>query len=180
MRALGLERERRAASHISRRALLATGTTAIGALAVSWSRPLWPSGARAEPYRDFMRLSALLVPHRLDAVTGRRLATAMKADQSPMAGYVTTLLTLAAAKRASKVEDFFPFTTGAARAAALQIVSAWYLGVVEDVPGAVVFANVDALMFKPTSDVMTIPTYAPAGPSAWGGFSPPLAAMPSF
>lgn len=176
----GLDGKDRAASHLSRRALLATATTAMGGLVVGWSRPVWSSNAGGETYRDFLRLSALLIPHRLDEVTGRRLAAAMKADQPPLAGYVTTLLALAATKRASTVEDFFPFATGATRAAALKIISAWYLGVVEDVPEAQVFANVDALMFKPTSDVMTIPTYAPAGPSAWGGFSPPLAAMPTF
>lgn len=180
MKDSGLDREGCAAPHLSRRALLATTTTVMGGLVVGWSRPVWSSNAQPETYRDFMRLSALLVSHRLDEVTGRRLAAAMEADQLPMAGHVTTLLALAATKRASKAEDFFPFATGAPRATALKMISAWYLGVVEDKPGAQVFANVDALMFRPTSDVMTIPTYAPAGPSAWGGFSPPLAAMPTF
>lgn len=165
---------------LSRRALLAAGTCGLGGLTFGWTRSAWSTGVAPEPYRDFLRLSALLVPHRLDEVTGERLALEMRADQPPMADYIASLLALAAAKRASRVEDFFPFATGAPRAAALRIISAWYLGVVDDAPGARVFANADALMFKPTADVMTIPTYAVAGPSNWGGFSPPLAAMPAF
>ena len=165
---------------MSRRALLAAGTCGVGGLAFGWTRSAWSTRLVGEPHRDFLRLSALLVPHRLDEVTGERLALEMRADQPPMADYIASLLALATAKRASRAEDFFPFATAAPRAAALRIISAWYLGVVEDVPGARVFANADALMFKPTADVMTVPTYAVAGPNNWGGFSPPLAAMPVF
>lgn len=156
------------------------GACATGALVIGWSRSARSSDVEDEKYQDFMRLSALLIPHRLDTVTGHRLAAAFRADRPPIADHVAALLRLAAAKQATTVEEFFPFAAGAPRATVLRIVSAWYLGVVEDRPGAQVFANVDALMFKPTSDVMTIPTYPTAGPSDWGGLSPPLAAMPAF
>ena len=84
--------------------------------------------------------------------------------------------------RAGRVVDHAQIPCGydLQRGAALKIISAWYLGVIDDAPGATVFANFDALMFKPTSDVMTIPSYAPAGPNHWNSLSPPLAAMPSF
>ncbi len=78
------------------------------------------------------------------------------------------------------VEDFFPFASDEAKASALRIISAWYLGVVEDAPGAKVIAYELALMFKPTSDVMTIPTYSISRPNGWGAAAPPLSAMPTF
>lgn len=159
--------------------LAAGGTIAVGGLAVH-SFPVWSTVAKANAYKDFLRLSALLVPHVLDELTGKRLAIAFKADQPPMKLHVAAMLALAAARRATKVEDFYPFATGSSKAAALRIISAWYLGVVEDVPTAQVFADQAALMYKPTSDVMTIPTYAVAGPSEWNAVSAPLNPMPKF
>ncbi len=163
----------------SRRAMLAAAC-ATSALALGCTSSPKPSGLENARFQDFMRLSVLLIPHGLDTITGHRLAAAFEADRPPIAGHIAALLQLAASKRATTVEEFFPFAAGAPRATALRIISAWYLGVVEDKAGAQVFANVDALMFKPMSDVMTIPTYPSAGPNDWGRFSPPLAAMPSF
>jgi hypothetical protein len=63
---------------------------------------------------------------------------------------------------------------------ALAIISAWYTGVVEDSANAEVFAFETALMYQPTRDVMTIPTYAISGPSGWTAQAPPLGNMPTF
>ncbi len=156
----------------------------MGVVAISGftagSSPGSPKLVTGNAEADFMRLSALLIPHRLDALTGARIMVGLGADRSPMNGHVTELLALARSRHATEAEDFFPFATGPAKAAALAIISAWYLGVAENIPGARVFANVDALMYGPTSDVMTIPSYATAGPSDWGQRSTPLAFMPSF
>jgi len=70
-------------------------------------------------------------------------------------------------KNAVIVEDFFPdVPEGSAADTALSIISAWYLGVVSDAPDAEVVALEYALMYQPTSDVMTIPSYAISGPTA--------------
>jgi len=163
----------------SRRVLLATGIGAVVALGVAVSPGVSTTANRSDE-SDFMRLSALLIPHRLNKRTGTRLMHALGVSQEPMRAHVAALLTLAADRRADKVEDFFPRATVSEKAAALAIISAWYLGVVDDLPGAQVFANNRALMFGPTSDAMTIPTYATAGPNEWGPASAALDFMPVF
>ncbi len=127
-----------------------------------------------------MTLSRLLIPHRLDAEIGRRIAAELKADTAPFSDHIDALLKLAHDRHAAVVEDFFPFASDEAKAAALRIISAWYLGVVDDAPGAKIVAYEMALMFKPTSDVMTIPTYSISGPNGWSAAAPPLSAMPTF
>jgi hypothetical protein len=69
---------------------------------------------------------------------------------------------------------------GPLKETALSIISAWYLGVVTDAPDAEVFAYEYALMYGPTSDVMTIPSYAIAAPNGWTDDAPPLSNMPEF
>jgi hypothetical protein len=160
--------------------LLGGSTAMVGGLVLGRqvkSQPAVPGQQAATP---FMTLSALLIPHRLDPVIGARIAAEMKADQPPLSDQIAGLISLARAKNATDVEAFFPFADDAAKAAALRIISAWYLGVVDNVPGATVIAYELALMFKPTSDVMTIPTYAISGPNDWGSKAPPLDRMPDF
>jgi hypothetical protein len=139
-----------------------------------------PVRSAIAPDDRFMALSRLLIPHRLDAEIGRRLDAELKADRAPMSGHIEALLKLAHDRHAAVVEDFFPFASDEAKAAALRIISAWYLGVVDDAPGAKIVASELALMFKPTSDVMTIPTYSISRPNGWGAQAPPLSAMPTF
>jgi len=163
----------------SRRQLL--GCTAMLGL-LGLARHAWSAPALPEPKAEapFMALSALLIAHRLDPVIGDRLAAEMKAHQPPLSDQIDALLQLARSKNATQVEDFYPFADDAAKAAARRIISAWYLGVVDDVPGAKVIAYELALMFQPTADVMTIPTYAISGPNGWSAKAPPLDAMPIF
>jgi fructose 5-dehydrogenase small subunit len=52
--------------------------------------------------------------------------------------------------------------------------------VIVDAPGAEVFAYELALMYQPTIDVMTIPTYAISGPNGWMSEAPALSDMPKF
>ncbi len=128
----------------------------------------------------FMALSRLLIPHSLDPEIGRRIAVELKTDRAPFRDHIDALLKLAHDRRAAVVEDFFPFASDESKAAALRIISAWYLGVVDDAPDAKIVAYELALMFKPTSDVMTIPTYSISRPNGWGATSPPLSFMPTF
>jgi hypothetical protein len=156
---------------------LASGAAALAGLAAAQPGPVRSDGADDG---RFMTLSRLLIPHSLDPEIGRRIAAELKADRAPFSDHIDALLKLAHDRQATVVEDFFPFASDAAKAAALRIISAWYLGVVDDAPGAKIVAYELALMFKPTSDVMTIPTYSISRPNGWGAAAPPLTAMPTF
>lgn len=137
--------------------------------------------ASDERVARFMDLSSLLIQHRLDPVTGKRIAGALAAQNPSLPDQMTTLLDIARKKNARIVEDFFPdIPDGALKETTLSIISAWYMGVVIDTPDAEVFAFEHALMYQPTRDVMTIPSYAKSGPNNWNAHAPALSDMPSF
>jgi hypothetical protein len=130
---------------------------------------------------QFMELSALLIPHRLDRDVGMRLAAALRMKDPAFAGHVAQLIDIAKKKNAKIVEDFFSdVPDGSLKDAALLIISAWYLGVIVDAPDAEVFGYELALMYQPTIDVMTIPSYAISGPNGWTSHAPALSDMPDF
>jgi fructose 5-dehydrogenase small subunit len=169
---------------LDRREILAGGLAFVGGLGLATP----PAGSAAaatawsgESATRFMELSSLLIPHRLNDGVGRRIGAAMSALNSSLADQVTELLAIAGKKNARIVEDFFPdLPEGPLKETALAIISAWYLGVVTDAPDAEVFAYADALMYQPTKDVMTTPSYAISGPNAWSPEAPPLSNMPEF
>jgi hypothetical protein len=140
--------------------------------AVSWSD---------EASARFMEISSLLIQHRLNEEIGKRIGAAMSALNPSLSEHVNALLAIAQKKNARIVEDFFPdVPEGPLKETALAIISAWYLGVVSDAPNAEVFGYEYALMYQPTSDVMTIPSYAVSGPNGWTADAPPLSNMPDF
>jgi hypothetical protein len=100
---------------------------------------------------------------------------------SAFTAQVAALIEIARRNHAKIVEEFFSdIPIGPLKDTALHIISAWYLGVIVDEPDAEVFAYELALMYQPTLDVMTIPTYAISGPNGWTSESPPLNPMPKF
>ena len=140
--------------------------------AASWSQ---------ESSAQFMEISSLLIPHRLRQEVGKRIGAAMSALNPSLSEQIAELLAIAKKHDARIVEDFFSdVPEGPLKQTALAIISAWYLGVVTDAPDAEVFAYADALMYGPTSDVMTIPSYAISGPNEWPADAPPLDSMPKF
>jgi len=165
-----------------RRRILIGGGVLIGSLATSLKIPNAAADAPATDFpQQFLQLSALLIPHPLDRDVGLRLAAALKMKDPAFASHISGLLDVAKQKRATVVEEFFPdIGAGPLKDTALQIISAWYLGVIVDAPDAEVFAYELALMFGPTRDVMTIPTYAVSGPNGWTSKAPALADMPEF
>ena len=164
-----------------RRRILIGGGILLGGLAVAPAFPAAVADPSTASPNPFMELSSLLIPHRLDQHVGLRLAAALSAKDPAFKGHVTALLDLARKKQAVIVEDFFPdVPAGPLKEAALLIISAWYLGVIVDAPDAEVFAYELALMYQPTLDVMTIPTYAISGPNGWTSEAPPLSNMPKF
>jgi hypothetical protein len=130
---------------------------------------------------QFMEVSSLLIDHRLDAGVGGRMAAAMLRIHPAIEQDIGAILEIAKKKNAKIVEDFFDdIPEGHLKDTALAIISAWYTGVVENSSNAEVFAFETALMYQPTHDVMTIPTYAISGPNGWNAEVPPLSEMPTF
>jgi len=163
-----------------RRLILGTGAaTALAALPGAVVAVV--DGAGGSEAGKFMELSALLIDHRLDRDIGARLAAAMSHANAGIEQDIDALLDIAKKKNARIVEDFFPdVPEGRLRDTALAIISAWYSGVVSETQGSEVFAFELALMYQPTRDVMTIPSYAISGPNGWNPSAPPLSDMPEF
>ena len=133
------------------------------------------------PPEKFMQISTLLIDHRLNEQVGTRLAAAMATVYPGIEQDIDQILELARKTNAKVVEDFFPgLPDGKLKDTCLAIISAWYTGVIADQPGSVVYAFELALMYQPTSDVMTIPSYAISGPNGWNSSAPELTGMPTF
>ena len=166
-----------------RRKVLIGGVLLAGGLAARPALPAASPKAALSPEFDaqFMTLSKLLIPHELDADIGKRIVLALSAIRPALSEHVTSLLAVAGKRNARIVEDFFPdVPDGPLKETALSIISAWYMGVVVDAPDSEVFAFEHALMYRPTRDVMTIPSYAKSRPNGWNADAPPLADMPKF
>lgn len=181
-----LERDRDdcpTAFSLARRELLLGSLSLVGGLAIGPTLPAfaatasWPEQAAAQ----FLEISRLLIQHHLHEEVGKRIGAAMSALNPSLSEQVAGLLAIAKNNNARTVEDFFPdVPEGPLKETALAIISAWYLGVVSDGPDAEVFAFEYALMYGPTKDVMTIPSYAISGPNGWTADAPPLDSMPEF
>jgi hypothetical protein len=167
---------------LARRTLVIGGILSAGSLVAVPRLGAQSIGATAlEPSSKFMELSSLLIDHHLDAGVGARLAAAMKLLNPGLDQDIDSINEIAKKKNAKIVEDFFAdIPDGHLRETALAMIAAWYTGVVADTSDAEVFAYELALMYQPTRDVMTIPSYAISGPNGWSAHAPPLDNMPTF
>jgi fructose 5-dehydrogenase small subunit len=166
--------------NLARRSFLAGSAIFVGGLASS-THVMGANAPTTLSAAKFMEISSLLIDHKLDSVVGERLAVAMSGINPGIVQDVDQILEIAHKNRAKVVEDFFPeLPEGRLKETTLAIISAWYTGVVADERGATVFAYESALMYQPTSDVMTIPSYAISGPNGWSQSAPPLTDMPKF
>jgi hypothetical protein len=167
---------------LCRRRVIIGGGLLLGGIVAGTRVPAAPGDSVSADFAgQFMQLSLLLIPHQLDRRVGLRLAAALRTRDLGFTGQVAALLDIAKKKNARIVEEFFSdVPDGPLKDTALLIISAWYLGVIVDAPGAEVFAYELALMYQPTNDVMTIPTYAISGPNGWTSEAPPLSSMPTF
>jgi hypothetical protein len=170
------------AFNLARREVLVGGLIAGGVAALPALRVIAAPTSRSDQSATrFMEISSLLVPHHLNEEVGKRMGAAMGAQNPSLSQHIAGLLTIARDRNARVVEDFFAdVPDGPLKQTALSIISAWYLGVVTDAPDAEVFAYEYALMYQPTRDVMTIPSYAISGPNGWTAEAPPLSNMPEF
>jgi hypothetical protein len=125
--------------------------------------------------QGFLKLSQVMTGHAdLNAVTAARIfAAARKADPN-FAAHASALARLT--RENIDAEALLGAADGAGlRDTALAIVAAWYTGTVGKGPNAVVVSYVDALMYRPVSDGLTVPTYCSNGPLWWT--APPPAAQ---
>jgi hypothetical protein len=167
---------------LTRRKLMVGGALLAGGMLLS-EEVLAQSvgGAAPEISSKFMDISSLLIDHHLDAEVGTRMAVAMARLHPTIEHDIDAIIAIAKQKNAKIVEDFFPdIPDGHLKETALAIIAAWYTGVVESTADAEVFAFETALMYQPTRDVMTIPSYAISGPNGWSADVPPLTNMPTF
>jgi hypothetical protein len=167
---------------LARRSFLAGSVVLMGGLASSAPMIAAPLNASANlSAQKFMEVSSRLIDHKLDGDVGARMAAAMSSIHPGIEQDIDQILQIARKNNAKIVEDFFPdLPEGKLKDTALAIIAAWYTGVVVDEPGATVYAFELALMYQPTRDVMTIPSYAISGPNGWNASAPPLTDMPKF
>jgi fructose 5-dehydrogenase small subunit len=107
---------------------------------------------------------------RLDPALGKRIYDALAQSDSAFAQNVAALNTWLKAHGGVPSDT----VTAALQAedprlakAAGQVMRAWYLGLVGDVPTVKVVAFERALMFEPVKDVLTIPSYCRDVPFYW-------------
>ncbi|WP_188582503.1 sugar dehydrogenase complex small subunit [Azorhizobium oxalatiphilum] len=168
-----------------RRLLIGSAAMAVGYVALSTS-PAFPAAPAAAASGEalnakFMRLSNLLINHRLSPAVGARIAEGAAADHKDMAAMMDQIIAIAEQKQARVVEDFFEdIPAGPAKEFAHWVIFAWYSGVSSPKPDAKVFTFEEALTFQTTSDVVTIPSYGLSGPNLWSQATVPLSQMPRF
>jgi hypothetical protein len=169
---------------MTRRQFLLTGvaaTSALGMLTDSSGAEAQQSAIASLDDAQFLRLSKAVTGRtELDATTARRLLVALRgADPAfgdhaaGLAGLIqddqTPEMLLAAADTADLHDTM------------LALVAAWYTGTVGHGQQAEMVSYADALMYRPVSDGLPVPTYCFNGPLWWtvppppAGVSPPVA-----
>jgi len=170
---------------LSRRKFL-LGTAAISGAWVTWGNQAAWGVAAATPAASplapqFMQLSQLLVNHRLNAGIGARIAAFAATAYPDCASMTAQIIALAAARKATVVEDFFSdIPEGPLQAFAHWVILAWYSGSSSPKKDAQLFTYEEALTYKLTADAVAIPSYGFSGPNMWSRPIVPLTPMPSF
>jgi hypothetical protein len=168
---------------MSRRGMLLSGATLFaGSLAVSLCPAVSLAAVDAGVEGRFMQLSSLLINHQLNPDVGARIADAAAGEYKNFAGMLDAIIAVAEQKQAKTVEDFFgDIPEGELKDFAHWVIFAWYSGCSSDKRNAKVFTYEEALTFKTTSDILTIPSYGISGPNLWTRPNLPLSApMPVF
>ncbi|ANH69214.1 sugar dehydrogenase complex small subunit [Mitsuaria sp. 7] len=159
----------------AREGLAAAATSAVGAASAAGAAP----AAAALPVADFLRLSVFLTGGQaLDATLAGRYQVALAKRDPQFGDSARALLALIRSTQAGTIEQLLetPDLQDTLRAATTRIVSAWYLGIVGQDADAELISYAEALMYRPTKDVLVVPTYG-AGPDSWGdqpGVTPPV------
>lgn len=145
------------------------------------SRGLAEPSHQSDSVSRFMSVSKILVPHKLDPVVGHRIYTALNNVEENFDNTLHEIQDFIVKNAPIDVEHLMPALADMKlQNSAIKIIYAWYSGVVRGKTGDHVIAFEEALMYKVSNDVMTIPSYAKSAPSAWNATAVPLLNMPSF
>jgi fructose 5-dehydrogenase small subunit len=119
----------------------------------------------------FMNVSRLISADALDLRTGQALYDALrkKPDFDANLRALANLASVAGVTIETLAAQLDSTQQHALRETLDQIVSAWYLGIVDNKT----YAYQTALMYRPTADVLSPPSYTRAGPLSWATFTPP-------
>jgi hypothetical protein len=167
---------------LSRRDALIGGVS-IFAIGTAASAPTSLAFATIEPttHSQFMRMSSLLINHPLRPDIGARIVAAAADRYKDLPGILDAIIAIADRKHAAVVEDFFgDIPDGNLKDFAFWVILTWYSGCSSEKADATVFTYEDALTFKTTADVVTIPAYCFSGSNGWSQTTVPLASMPKF
>jgi len=168
---------------ISRRGLLMGGVTLFaGTMAASLCPSLSLAAVDGGTQTQFMKLSNLLINHELNPAVGARIAEAATSQHQNLGQMLDAIIAIAEKKNGTQVEDFFAdIPDGKLKDFAHWVIFAWYSGCSSEKRDAKVFTYEEALTFKTTSDVVTIPSYGLSGPNLWTRPNVALSApMPRF
>ncbi len=130
----------------------------------------------------FMKLSSLLINHQLSPEVGARIVDNAAGQHKNLGQMLDAIIAIAEKKNAAQVEDFFAdIPEGELKDFAHWVIFAWYSGCSSEKRDAAVFTYEEALTFKTTSDIVTIPSFGFSGPNLWTRPNLPLSApMPRF
>ncbi len=135
----------------------------------------------ASTEEKFLSASQLLVNHQLDPAVGARIAQFAGASYPNLEPLLDGVIAAAEARGASQVEDFFDdLPEGELRNFAYWVISAWYTGSSSFERDATLFTYEEALLYRPTLDMVPIPTFGFSAPNAWGQDLYPLTNLPRF
>lgn len=131
---------------------------------------------------DFMQLSAFATGHKnLDLSIGSALLLAFEAQKHDFSTQIKALREHITKNNYQDVEALdAAMKDDPLHPTLLQIIRAWYSGVIEDGTNVKVYAFEKALMYQPSRDVVVIPTYAHNGPNYWVSEPASVDVMPAF
>jgi len=157
---------------ISRRALIGGAAVAGAAFALGGAALLGTTNAfaAAAAGADFLRLSEFLTGGKpLEPGLATRYQAALARHDAKFNDASAALQRYVAEARETSVDSLLarPDLGEPLRKTITQIVSAWYLGIVGNDADAELISYAQALMYRPTQDVLVIPSYG-GGPDSWG------------
>jgi hypothetical protein len=141
-----------------------------GMLAHAPFQPVFAAAdAAPESAAAFRKLAQFLTSKQVNAVLAGRYYAALKKRHPDLDNSVAALAALVGKEKLAHMDDYLALqdVDKALDTHAKTIVKAMYLGVVGDDENAELIAYKEAFMYKPTEDVLVVPTYG-RGPGSWG------------
>ena len=181
-----MDRQPKEPNHLptmSRRDTLVGAVVAVlaGGMVASTHTSLALAAVEPSTQDRFMRMSRLLINHQLSPDVGARIVETMAGEYPDLPGMLDAIISIAERNHAAVVEDFFAdIPDGELKDFAHWVILVWYSGCSSEKANATVFAYEEALTFKTTSDVVTVPSYGLSGPNRWSQIAVPVANMPTF